>query len=251
MTLTRFRRLVAAYVAIYVLVRAPAFWSLGTAAQGRFDPVGLWWWLDAPVGAAVVIAIWTVTVVSAVGLVADRKPHVIGPIFAIATLVLLTYRSSWGQILWFEHLPALHALIVGFTAGSRRDMGRWPLRLAAIVTVITYVLAGIAKLQIGGAAWVADGSLANHIAFSAARLQVLGGTPSPLAAPLLSLGPLLTVAGAAALVIELSAPLALHARIRTPWIISAWIMHAAIAASMFVVFPYPLFAIAFAPLLTR
>jgi hypothetical protein len=53
----------------------------------------------------------------------------------------------------------------------------------------------------------------------------------------------------ATLMIELGAPLALVvSRLRVPWVALAWCMHAAIAATMFVVFPYPLALIAFAPL---
>ena len=49
--------------------------------------------------------------------------------------------------------------------------------------------------------------------------------------------------------IELGAPLVLFvSRLRVPWVVLAWCMHAAIAATMFVVFPYPLALIAFAPL---
>lgn len=258
MTLTRFRRLVGAYVAVYLVVRAPAFWSLADARADGFDPVGVMAWLDAPVSKTVLITTWVIALVFAAAVAFDFKAGLTGPVFAVAVLVLFTYRSSWGQILWFEHLPALHALIVGLTVGPSKGSGRsdggtadepsWPVELAAIVTVTTYVLAGIAKLRIGGVEWLADGSLGNHIAYSAARLQVLGGTPSPIAEFVVSLGPILTPAGGLALLLELAAPLALVPRLRLPWVIGAWVMHTAIAASMFVVFSYPLFLIAFAPL---
>jgi hypothetical protein len=46
----------------------------------------------------------------------------------------------------------------------------------------------------------------------------------------------------------MAAPLALiGGRIRTVWVVLTWLMHVTIAALMFVVFPYPLFAVAFAP----
>jgi hypothetical protein len=125
----------------------------------------------------------------------------------------------------------------------------WPVRLAAVVTVATYALAGIAKLRIGGAAWINGESLRNHIAYSATRLRVLGGTPSPLAAPLIEQSWLLTPMAVATLVIELGAPLVLVVTsLRWPWVAAVVAMHVAIAATMFVVFPYPLTVIAFAPL---
>ena len=55
-----------------------------------------------------------------------------------------------------------------------------PVRLAAGVTVLTYVLAGVAKLRLGGLGWMVGDTLRNHVAYSAARLDLLGGTPSPL-----------------------------------------------------------------------
>ena len=78
---------------------------------------------------------------------------------------------------------------------------------------------------------------------------VLGGTPSPLARPMMQFGWMFTPLAVATLMIELGAPLALLvSRVRVPWVALAWCMHAAIAATMFVVFPYPLALVAFAPL---
>ena len=51
----------------------------------------------------------------------------------------------------------------------------------------------------------------------------------------------------ATVALELGAPLALWPRLRTAWVVGAWGLHAAIAATMFVVFPYPLTLVAFAP----
>jgi hypothetical protein len=124
----------------------------------------------------------------------------------------------------------------------------FPIRLAAIVTVASYVLAGIAKLRIGGLGWLTGDTLRNHIAYSAARLEVLGGWPSPLARPVMQHGAVLAAMAIAAIAVELVAPVALlGGRIRSAWVAAAWAMHAAIAALMFVVFPYPLALVAFAP----
>jgi hypothetical protein len=91
-------------------------------------------------------------------------------------------------------------------------------------------------------------SLRHHIAYSAARLELLGGTPSPLARPVVEQAWLLPPMAAASVAIELAAPVALLGRWpRTAWVASAWAMHAAIAALMLVTFPYPLFLVAFAP----
>jgi hypothetical protein len=117
------------------------------------------------------------------------------------------------------------------------------------VTAVTYVLAAIAKLRIGGVSWMVGDSLRNHVAYSAARLELLGGTPSPLAKPLVGHAWLFPPLAFATVVIELAAPAALlGGRIRNAWVVLAWLLHAGVAALLFVVFPYPLFLLAFAPL---
>ena len=204
-------------------------------------------------------------VVSGVAFTAGIRFRLTGPLFALAVLALTAYRASWGQLLWFDNLMTLHLLILAVAASADAwsvDARRWdrhgrpvrahdyagPLRLLCIVVVVTYLIAGVAKLRYGGADWIAGDTLANHIAFSATRLDVLGGTPSPLAGPAVSLSWVLSAMAAASVVIELGAPVALlGGRWRNAWVTGAWVMHAAIATLMFVVFPYPLFLVAFAP----
>ena len=221
------------------------------------------WWLADPLPQWALRCAVVVTLILAVSFAAGVAFRFVGPAFAAVLLFVTTYRSSGGQLLWFDNLLVLHALVVGFSpAADALRLDRrpaepidesvrygWPLRLAAIVTVITYALAGIAKLRIGGRAWLDGESLRNHVAFSATRLRVLGGTPSPLAEPMMNIGWLFTPLAVATLVIELCAPMALFvSRWRVPWVALAWCMHVAIATTMFVVFPYPLALVAFAPL---
>jgi len=187
-----------------------------------------------------------------------------GPAFALGLLVLTTYRSSWGQLLHFENLMVLYVLVVGFSPAAdawsfdaRRGARRppragaygWSLALAATMMVVTYVIAGIAKLRYGGLEWITSDSLRNHVAYSATRLDLLGGTPSPLAGLLVPHGWLFPPMAAATVAIELLAPVALLSlRWRTPWVVAAWTMHLGIWALMLVGFPVPLFGVAFAPL---
>jgi hypothetical protein len=112
------------------------------------------------------------------------------------------------------------------------------------------VLAGIAKLRIGGWGWVDGDVVRHHVAYSAARLGVLGESPSPLARPLVGVRWWWVPLGCATVLLELIAPLALFLRrFRSAWIAAAWTMHLGIALTMSVVFPYPLACVAFAPLL--
>jgi len=303
--LALFRVLVGAFALVYLTARFPAFWATASLADG-FDPVGVLAPLERPLPAGLVRAMVIAAPLLAAAVTAGLRFRVTGPAFAAVLLVVLTYRSSWGRLLYFDNLLVLHALVLACspaaddlavrirprplspppaplpagaaltipertaTGPSTRPLGElpvdaegvvtvdvpiedprygWPLRLCALVTVTTYVLAGVAKLRVGGLAWLSGDTLAHHIAFSAARLDVLGGTPSPAAHLVLRDGRwLLTPAAVATIVLEVGAPLALWSRLRTPWVVGLWGFHAAVAATMFVLFPYPLAMVAFAPL---
>lgn len=270
--LALFRVLVGAFALVYLIVRLPAFWATATLTDG-FDPVGVLAPLESPLPAAAVRALVIAAPLLAAAVTAGLWFRVTGPAFAAVLLVVLTYRSSWGRLLYFDNLLLLHTLVLACSPaaddlavrhrlrGSPGPDGAatgppaadprygWPLRLCALVTVATYVLAGVAKLRIGGPGWLDGDTLAHHVAFSAARLEVLGGTPSPAARLVLGHGSwLLTPAAVATVVLELGAPLALWTRLRTPVVVGLWGFHAAVAATMFVLFPYPLALVAFAPL---
>jgi len=257
------RVLTGAFATIYLVVRLPAFHGLGDAPARDFEPVGVLWWMASPLPAGVLSLVLAVTTMAGAAFASGAWFRVTGPGFAILLLVVTTYHSSWGQLLWFENLVTLHVLIVGCSPSAdalsvdARDRppapGRavygWPVRLSALVTVVTYVLAGIAKLAEAGSSWVSGQTLVNHIAYSAARLEVLGASGSPAAALLVRHAWLLTPAAVLTLVLELCAPLALlGGKARDVWVVGVWLMHVGIAATMFVVFPYPLSLVAFAPL---
>jgi hypothetical protein len=261
------RILTGGFAVVYLLVRFPAFAALRDADARRLDPVGALWLLDRPLPDGVLVGLLAVAVVAGTAFTAGAWFRISGPAFALALLTLTTYRSSWGQLLHFENLLVLHVLVVGVTrsadalawdARRRRAPGRrevesspaygWPVRLAALTTVVTYVLAGLAKLRLGGLDWLVGDTLRNHVAYSAVRLEVLGGRPSPLAEPLVDQAWLFPPLAVLTVVVELAAPVALlGGRIRDVWVIAAWMLHAGIAALMLVVFPYPLFLVAFAP----
>lgn len=232
----------------YLVVRAPTLVS----EPATWAPVGVLTNTGSPLPRMALLVMWVTAVAWALTLAIDtrRTARALSPVGAIALLLLLTHRSSSGQVLWFDILMVLHLVILAIGAMSdNRLLVGWVLRLGGLVTVITYVLAGIAKLRIGGTAWVAQGALERHIAWSATRLEVLGGTASPLAGPLVELGIASTPLALVVLAIELGAPIALlNRRLAIIWAITAWTMHVGIAASMFVVFHWPLTGAAFVPL---
>lgn len=257
-----FRILVGVFTVGYLAIRFPVFVQLGERERG-FDGVGVAALLRGPVASWVVVAVLLGTLVAGVAATVGAFHRVTGVAFALGMLALSSYRSSWGQLLHFEHLFVLHLLVLAFAPAAdawsldARRRARperspasygFPLALAAWIVVLTYVIAGIAKLRYGGIDWVLGDTLRNHVAYSAARLDVLGGTPSPLAEHVVGLDGVWAPAAAATVVIELAAPVALlGGRWRTAWVVAAWSMHAGILAFMLVGFPYPLLLVAFAP----
>ncbi|WP_420452674.1 HTTM domain-containing protein [Ilumatobacter sp.] len=265
--LAALRVVVATFTAIYLATRVPVHLALGDRRAEDFDPVGLATLLPGPVARPVLVATVVTTLVAWTAVVIGFAHRLSGPVAALGLLALATYRSSWGQLLHFEHLIVLHGLVLAVSpaadawsldarrrgAAARRERPSsaygFPLGVAAAITAVTYVVAGIAKLRLGGADWVVGDVLRNHVAYSAARLDVLGADPPVLARSLVRVPVLLSVAAAVSLAIELAAPVALlGGRVRDTWVAAAWAMHVGILAAMHVGFPSPLFGVAFAPL---
>ncbi len=260
------RILVGTFAVAYLLINARGFLSLADADPPRFDPVGVLSPMTRPVADAALVSAYAVAVIAGLVFTIGMWFRVSGPLFAVLLFALCTYRSSWGQILWLENVMVMHVAIVGCSRAA--DALRWsprghsaprsrpsseaygvPVRLAALVTVATYVLAAVAKFRLGGLAWVTSDSLRNHVAATAVRAQLLNVPASPVGRWLVGQGWLFPPMAAASVLLEIASPLALiGGRLRNAWVALAWLMHVAIAALMFVVFPYPLFLVAFAPL---
>ena len=256
------RVLVGGFTVVYLAVRFPVFVALAT----RHDPlagVGPLWWLEEPLPAPFVVTWMIATLVVGVLFTLGLWTRATGPCVGIGMLLATTYRSSWGQVLWLENLMVLQLLVVGCSRSAdawtirprptaphghtpAADYG-WPIRLAQLVTVTTYALPGLAKLRIGGLEWMWGDTLRNHIAYSAARLELFGEASSPLGRAVVARGGWLRPFAVATVVMELAAPIALlGGRPRTLWVVATWTMHLAIAVLMFVVFPFPLSGVAFA-----
>lgn len=262
--LATLRVLTGAFSACYLAVRLPAFLAVADRDAARFAPTGPWWWLDAPLPDAVESGLPVAALILAVFFTLGIGHRVVGPAFAAALLAVTAYRSSWGQLLHFENLMVLHVAILAFVpaadalavnrrasadAPSRGVDARygWPVRLMALVTVATYMIAAVTKLRLGGAGWVLGDTLQNHVAYANARLLMLGENASPIGELLTPVDWVFPPLAALAVAIELSAPVALWPRAKAWWSAAAWAMHSGILASMFIVFPYPLAGVAFAP----
>jgi hypothetical protein len=191
------------------------------------------------------------------------------PVAVVAVLLTTTYGNSWGQVFHTENLMLLHLAVLAVVPAADHLVLRrktiygdavrgeepserygWPVKLMVALLVLTYVAAGVAKLRIGGWAWVDGDVLRHQVAFDNLRKIRLDDIHSPLGAALVQISWLWLPVGVLTLVIELGAPVAfIERRIRYVWVAGAWIFHVGIAATMAIVFPYHLSGIAYAAVL--
>jgi hypothetical protein len=258
--LAALRILIGSYALIYVAVRLPELAGVARYGSSHFRPIGIVRLLDAPVppGAALAIAIITCVLLGA--FVIGFRYRVTAPLAALALLWTLTYRNSWGQIFHTENLLVLHMIALALAPAANAwaiDRPRpdttgygWAIKLLAVLTAATYVLAGVAKLRIAGADWLDGELLRNHIAVDNLRKALLGDFIAPLAHPFLDHPGPLVVFSVMTLVIELGAPFALlHRWVGYVWALGAWGFHVGVILMMNIWFPYPLLGMAFLPLL--
>ena len=258
------RVLIGGYCVIRLVSTAPSLIQLTDLPAQQFAPVGILSWLGHPPAAALVVGALVMAMASGVAFVAGWRWRLSGPTFALLFFALSTYRVSWGHVSHADHLPALQLLLCGLVpaadawsldARRRRRPPRgadvrygWPVRVLALLTVVTYVLAGVAKLRYGGVGWLNGDVLRNQVATDALQKTLLGATSSPLSGWVANHGGVLAPVAIAALAVELGAPVALvGGRWRDAWVVAAWLFHVGIAAVMAISFPYPLSLVAFAP----
>ncbi len=255
------RVLVGAFAVIYLLVRAPVMASFQSFGAAQFQPVGLASGLSAPLPAAVVLAIYAAAIGFGVCFTLGVWFRITGPVFALLALWVTSYRNSWGMIfhtdnLWVVHLGVL-ALADSAAALSIDARGRapqaadgrfgWPVRLLCAVTVLVYVLAGIAKLKASGFEWLEGEILRNYIAYDAVRKAQVGSIHSPLGAWLVQYAWPFPIIGAFTLALELLGPVALlHRRAAQLWVAGIYGFHVGVLLTMAIAFPYPLVGVAFA-----
>lgn len=262
--LAAFRILVGGYATVAMIVSVGEFGRLADRPAVQFEPVGLAVLLERPLPSTLVWGLFGLSVLTGFAFTVGAAFRFSGWVFALCQLIWASYHASWGQMLHFEHLVTLHVLVLGFAPSAHAysvDAYRarrwpipntrygWPLRLAAIITVITYVLAGVAKLRIGGMAWLNSETLTNHIAYSATRMDLLGEPRPPLASLAISNDWALQPMAIISVAVELVAPLALLGGwFRRAWIPAAILLHLGTLTLMFVFFSYNGLGFAFLPL---
>jgi hypothetical protein len=276
------RILVGAYATAWAAIRLPAHLGHADQVVDRWHAVGVLAPLGSPPADVAIVLLAAAAPVLGLLFVAGWRYGTVGPLFAVAMLVLATLDSAWGQVFHTENLVVLHLLILA--AGPAADVlavgrpraqahatgaddpvyhedlddpgeptgpdGRygWPVRLAAVAVVLAYVLAGIAKLRIGGLDWLDGDTLRHLVANDNLRKALLGDSYSPIGTHMVGQAWLFPPLAVVTVVVELGAVLALRGgRWRTAWVAAAWLFHVGVLALMAIVFPYQLAGVAFAP----
>lgn len=272
------RILVGLFAVAYLVLRAPHLTSFEQFSPRAFSPVGPIALLDAPLPPGLVVASFVLALLCAVAATLGLCFGWTGPLFGVSLLWVLSYRNSWGMIFHTENLLVIHALIIGvsraadaWSLDARRRLARrspdastvqdastggllpngrygWALRAMCLVVVLSYLVAGVAKLRAAGLSWAGGDELRSHIAFDAVRKLELGSIHSPLGAAVVPHAWLFPPLAWLTLAFELAAPLAmLSRRAAIVWCWTAWGFHVGVLLLMAIVFPYPLLGLAYAP----
>ncbi|MFT7647427.1 MAG: hypothetical protein ACI8Y4_002176 [Candidatus Poriferisodalaceae bacterium] len=256
------RALVTGFAVIYLAIRAPHILDVAELPATRFRPIGVVGFLtESPVATWLIFLALALALVSGALATIGWQHRWSGPTFALLLLWLLSYRLSWGQVLHTENLMVLHVLVLGFggpacaerlgrTIGTPRRVHPWPLHLMSAVTAATYLIAAWAKIRNGGVDWITGDTLRNQIAHDNLRKLLLGDVHSALGGWLTRYGWVFAPLAAASMLVELGAPLAIvWKRLTLWWIGLAWLFHIGVLALMAILFPYQLFAVAYASML--
>ncbi len=259
--LAAMRILMGSFVVGYLVLHIREVPRLNGLDPIKFDPVGVAHLLSGPIAPSLLWVLYLGAIVVGVACIIGWRYSILAPVWALLLLFWASYHSSFGQLLHFEHLFTLHAMILAVAPAAAAwavDAGGpkppasvrfgWPIRLLAITTVVTYVLSGLAKLYLSGWGWLDGSVLGRHISYSAVRTELVGGPTPPLAGWVLDHGWMLAPMAIGALLIELGAPVALGGgRLRNLWVISALAFHTATALIMWVYFGYRGMGFAMAP----
>jgi hypothetical protein len=253
-----------------------SFARIARTAVDHWGPVGPFRILGGPMSPGAFDAWEAVHCALAVCFLVGFGWRILAPVYAVSAICFFAYRTAWGGVLHADNLFVLHVLCLALgpaaTAWSvdaaieRRWPKRlrwlrsdpvpavdwrhgWTLRLMATVAVITYFLAGAAKLITNTEGWITGKNLVDQIANDALYKSLVapseasqGIVPWLYDHPGLMLAPSILT-----LVVEVGAPLALlDKRLGWLWSFGAWCMHRGIDLIMGIAFEYPLSGIAFA-----
>jgi len=260
------RIVVGSFALGYLIVRAPNLLSVTEFEPSRFQPVGVAALFAAPLPAWLLKLALGLGVGLGVAFVLGVRFAITGPGFAALLLLLTTYRNSWGMIFHTENLLTLHVVLLaaspasealGFDAHRARARGEppadasqgrfgWAVRAMSLITVVAYVVAGVAKLKLSGASWLGGELLRAQIAYDNLRKLELGSQVSPLGPWLVRKPQVFPALAVTTLLVELGAPLALWRRpVTLVWVAAAWGFHVGVLLLMSIAFVYQLSGVAY------
>jgi hypothetical protein len=260
------RVLIIGFGLSWLLIMSTTLLDTTRLSASHFRPVGIVTWIDAPLDVEISVALYLLCLAAGVAALVGWRYRASAPAHAVTLLWIISYRNSWGMVFHSENLWVMHTLILaclpaadawsldarnapGIRADAPDPRYGWGPKLMATVAALTYVLAGVAKLQNAGDTWLEGDVLLGHVAWDNLRKLELGAFHSPLGAALATWPAVFAPLAWLSLVLELGAPISLFGR-RLAWIwaIGTWGFHLGVAALMAIVFPYAVTGIAFAPL---
>jgi hypothetical protein len=257
------RLAIGIYALVYLVSRASHLNAPALFPASSFAPVGIVRLIDQPLASHWVYALFGGAVLTGALFTLGLAYRWAAPLFALLLLWVLSYRHSWGMIFHTDNLLWLHVALLALapaadvyawgkpaasSASGSRERGNygWAIRSMCLVTVASYVVAGMAKLSITGWSWAGGQALREQIAYDALRKIELGSIHSPLGPWLLPQRWLFAPLSTFSLAVEVLAPVALFGgRLASIWCISAWLFHAGVLMLMAIAFSYPLSGCAF------
>ncbi len=246
------------YAVLFSAGRSVYLWHAGHLSVARWAPLGVLGGMARPLPGWSVVLVWLAVLVSGTLAAAGRALRVTLPALAAGFLLVSTYGNSWGQLFHTEHLVTLHLVALAgaallaeapeqrLTTTGHDAVSGWPLRLMTALTALTYLIAGVAKLRLGGWAWLDGDALRHQVAYDNIRKDLVGSVSSPVAGWALAHAGWWWLIGAGTIVVEVGAPLAVLWRpLRRAWAVAAWLFHLGIVALMAIVFLYPATGVAY------
>ncbi|HEY6078636.1 MAG TPA: hypothetical protein VIW29_07525, partial [Polyangiaceae bacterium] len=252
------RVLVGGFAVLYLLARFRDFTNMSALATWQFSPVGAAQLLHEPLPQPAVVAGVVGALLLGAAFTLGLRYRLVAPLFALLLLWVTSYRSSWGMLFHTDNLLLLHVLLLAaapaadaYAWGGRSEVPAsadavharygWAIQALCLLTVVTYLVAGVAKLKLAGLGWLDGEQLRAQIAYDNLRKIELGRGPSSFGVWLVRHPALFPALAVLTLVVELGAPLALlHRRLALVWALAAWGFHVGVVVSMNIKFPYPL-----------
>ena len=224
------RALVGGYTLVYLARRRKMLRKVARTDPTLFAPVGPVRVLRRPVPAPVADALNDATLVSTALFTLGARHRLVGPLHSMLMTWTLSYRNSWSMIFHSDNTLVLHTLVLGVSRAAdavstdallsrERPASHprygWPLELMNAVSTMTYVLAGVAKVQgPSGWSWIRGDAMRRQVAIDSVRKEVFGSNAPPSAYALYRHRTLFTIFATGSLFLELCAPLGLLHRKR-------------------------------------